>query len=219
MRTSSLRIQALAAAPLALAAGWRAARKIARRHRATILHGHWVIPGGVTAAAAAAGRPLVISLHGSDVYVAERLLAARIAARAGVPAGSVRDRLQPGSGHPRHRARRRPGTHLGDSYGVDAARFQPDPAAKAKLRAQLGVPGGAPLIARRRTAGAEEGLRVPARRAWPNARMRSPAIAGDGTLRQELGERAASRGIAERVTVSRRSAAGRGRGTASPRPT
>src|SRR5215210_3897173 len=56
----SLKAGAFLVAPLALAAGWRTARTIARRHRATIMHGHWVIPGGVTAAAAAAGRALVI---------------------------------------------------------------------------------------------------------------------------------------------------------------
>src|SRR5687768_14924537 len=77
-----LRPAAFASAPLALAAGWYFARKIARRHRATIMHGHWVIPGGVTAALAGGNIPLVISLHGSDVYIAERLLPARIAARA-----------------------------------------------------------------------------------------------------------------------------------------
>ena len=67
----SLRAAAYVAAPLALAAGWNAARSIARRHRATVMHGHWVVPGGVTAAIAAPALPLVISLHGSDVYVAE----------------------------------------------------------------------------------------------------------------------------------------------------
>ena len=36
------------------------------------MHGHLVIHGGVMAAAAARSLPLVISLHGSDVYVAER---------------------------------------------------------------------------------------------------------------------------------------------------
>src|SRR3982751_6404192 len=77
----SLRSAAYIAAPLALAAGWRTARRVARQHRATVMHGHWVIPGGVTAAAAAPQLPLVISLHGSDVYVAERLRPAGIAAR------------------------------------------------------------------------------------------------------------------------------------------
>ena len=39
----SLRGAAYVAAPLALAAGWRAARRVADRHRATVMHGHWVI--------------------------------------------------------------------------------------------------------------------------------------------------------------------------------
>jgi glycosyltransferase involved in cell wall biosynthesis len=77
----TLRAAAYVVAPLALAAGWRAARAVARRHRATVMHGHWVIPGGVTAAAAAPALPLVISLHGSDVFVAETFPPARIAAR------------------------------------------------------------------------------------------------------------------------------------------
>ena len=43
-----LRGAAYAAAPLALAAGWHAARRVARSCGATVMHGHWVIPGGVT---------------------------------------------------------------------------------------------------------------------------------------------------------------------------
>ena len=49
----SLKGAAYIAAPLALAAGWRAARSVARTYHATIMHGHWVVPGGVVAAAAA----------------------------------------------------------------------------------------------------------------------------------------------------------------------
>ena len=49
---------------------------------ATMMHGHWVVPGGAMAAWAAAGRPLVVSLHGSDVYLAERhAVARRVASR------------------------------------------------------------------------------------------------------------------------------------------
>ena len=57
----------------AAGAGRRLARgaHVARRHRATVMHGHWVVPGGVTAALAAPALPLVVSLHGSDVFVAE----------------------------------------------------------------------------------------------------------------------------------------------------
>ena len=66
---------------MALAAGWLKAARVAHKRRATVLHGHWVVPGGVIAAAAAGRRPLVVSLHGSDVFVAERSMPARRAAR------------------------------------------------------------------------------------------------------------------------------------------
>ena len=42
----SLKAAAFAAAPLALAAGWLTARRVARRYGATIMHAHWVVPGG-----------------------------------------------------------------------------------------------------------------------------------------------------------------------------
>ena len=76
-----LRGAAVVTAPLAMAAGWRLAGRLARQIDATMLHGHWVVPGGVIAAAAAGGRPLVLSLHGSDVFVAERYRPAGRAAR------------------------------------------------------------------------------------------------------------------------------------------
>ena len=46
--------------------------RVAQKQRATVMHGHWVVPGGVIAAAARPSLPLVVSLHGSDVFVAER---------------------------------------------------------------------------------------------------------------------------------------------------
>ena len=99
---------AYVAAPLALAAGWRAARAVARRHRATVMHGHWVIPGGVTAAAAAPALPLVISLHGSDVYHRREARSGALRRAAGVPARRVRDGLQRRPRRPRRRPWRRP---------------------------------------------------------------------------------------------------------------
>src|SRR6185436_2148044 len=79
---TSLKAAAWAIAPAALAAGWFKAWRVATKKRATVMHGHWVIPGGVTAMLAAGSRPLVISLHGSDVFVAEQHGAVRRAARA-----------------------------------------------------------------------------------------------------------------------------------------
>src|SRR4051794_35034300 len=77
---TELRAAAWMVAPLALAAGWFKAWRVATKRKATIMHGHWVIPGGAMARAAAGRLPLVISLHGSDVFVAERHAVARRAA-------------------------------------------------------------------------------------------------------------------------------------------
>src|SRR5205814_6041968 len=65
---------ALAAAPLALAASAAACARLVRRARPDLLVAHWVIPNGPPAAlvARAARLPLVVSLHGSDVYLAGR---------------------------------------------------------------------------------------------------------------------------------------------------
>lgn len=194
----SVRATAFAAAPLALAAGWRTARKVARRHKATIMHGHWVIPGGITAAAAAGARPLVISLHGSDVYVAERLLPARLAARVAFRRAAFVTACSEDLATRAIALGADPRRISVIPYGVDAARFRPDHAAPAKLRGQLGVPAGAPLVAAAGRLVRKKGFEY-----LIDAIARSPgvvlAIAGDGTLRDELHARASSRGVAERV--------------------
>ena len=142
----SLRAAAWAAAPLALAQGWRTARKIARRHRATVMHGHWVVPGGLTAAAAMPRLPLVISLHGSDVYVAEKVAPARAAARlAFARAGAI-------TACSEDLARRAaalgadPARITVVPYGVDVSRFRPDADARAEYRQRLGAQPGDPVV-------------------------------------------------------------------------
>jgi glycosyltransferase involved in cell wall biosynthesis len=69
-----LRLQALAIAPVALLAGLSKMRRLVASHRYDVVHAHWVLPNGIIAALAAgsAGPPLVVSLHGSDIFVAER---------------------------------------------------------------------------------------------------------------------------------------------------
>ena len=195
----SLRAQAFVAAPLALAAGWRTARKIARRHNATIMHGHWVIPGGVTAAAAASGRPLVISLHGSDVYVAERLLPARLAARSAFRRAAFVTACSADLARRAIALGADPERMMVIPYGVDAERFRPDPGARVALRAQLRIPADAYLIAAAgrlvRKKGFEYLIDAVGRLPAPTVL----AIAGDGTLGEELRGRAASHGVADRV--------------------
>ena len=78
----SMRPAAYAVAPLALLAAHRLVRRVIRAHGATVVHAHWVIPGGATAAAAAGELPIVVSLHGSDLFLAERNRLVRSAARA-----------------------------------------------------------------------------------------------------------------------------------------
>jgi glycosyltransferase involved in cell wall biosynthesis len=69
-----LRPQALVIAPVAFLAGLAMMRRLAANNRYDVIHAHWVVPNGLIAALAAGrdGPPLVISLHGSDVFVAER---------------------------------------------------------------------------------------------------------------------------------------------------
>lgn len=193
-----LRGAAYIAAPLALAAGWRTARAVARQHQATIMHGHWVVPGGVVAASAAPSLPLVISLHGSDVYIAETLAPARIAAgRAFRRAGWVTacsDDL----------ARR--AVALGADparidtvpYGVDVARFHPDPERRAAVRMELGVGPGLTLAFAAGRLVRKKGFEylVEALPYLPGVVL---AIAGAGTLDAELRALTASRNVAERV--------------------
>jgi phosphatidyl-myo-inositol dimannoside synthase len=192
----SLRAAALAATPLALTAGWLAARRVARRYRATLMHGHWVVPGGAMAAAAAPSLPLVISLHGSDVYVAETVAAARRAARM------VFRRADAVTACSSDLARR--GITLGADirrievlpYGVDAARFRPDPAARRERRGLFGLADDVPLVFAAGRLVRKKGFEylidaLPLVAAHPAPAL---ALAGDGDLGPELRERARAAG-------------------------
>ncbi len=68
------RWETLLVAPFAALATGGAVRKRLRGESYDIVHAHWVVPGGVLSrgAAEAARKPLVISLHGTDVFAAER---------------------------------------------------------------------------------------------------------------------------------------------------
>jgi glycosyltransferase involved in cell wall biosynthesis len=184
----SLKAAAYIAAPLALAAGWRAARAVARRYRATIMHGHWVVPGGVVASAAAGNLPLVVSLHGSDVYVAETLWPARRAAgrvfrRAGAVTACSADL-------------RRRAIALGAApdrvdvvpYGVDPERFRPDSFLRARRRASLGIATHTPLLFTAGRLVRKKGFEylIDALARLPRGMDFQAAIAGAGDLESEL---------------------------------
>ena len=197
----SVRVAAYLAAPLALAAGWRAARAVARERQATVMHGHWVIPGGAVAAAARRDLPLVVSLHGSDVYVAETLaparhVAGRVFRRAGAITACSADlgRRAVALGADPARVEVVP-------YGVDAERFRPDPLLRAKHRASLGVPAHAPLVFAAGRLVRKKGFEylIDAVAGVPREEGVLTVIAGAGDLDSELRERASAAGAADRV--------------------
>jgi glycosyltransferase involved in cell wall biosynthesis len=197
----SLKGAAYLAAPLALAAGWRTARTVARTHAATVMHGHWVVPGGVVAAAAAPGLPLVVSLHGSDVYVAETLWPARRAAgmvfrRAGAVTACSADLGQRAialGADPRR-------TEV-VPYGVDPNRFRPDPFIRARRRASLGIATHTPLVFSAGRLVRKKGFEylIDALGAIPQDMHVHAAIAGTGDLEAELRQRVEAARIGYRV--------------------
>jgi glycosyltransferase involved in cell wall biosynthesis len=204
---TKLRAAAWAIAPAAMAAGWFKAWRVATKRRATIMHGHWVVPGGVIGALAAGGLPLVVSLHGSDMFVAERhALAGRAARRVfqkavaiTAPSDDLRDRARR-LGADAARLRTIP-------YGVDADRFAPNSDTRLQVRGELSL-GENPVIftAGRlvRKKGFEyliDAMPILAR-THPNVHL---LIAGDGDLRAELTARASAAGGARVTLIGNRS--------------
>ena len=198
-----LRGAAYVAAPLALAASYRAIRRVAADVGATLLHGHWIIPSGAVVAAAGRRLPIVVSLHGSDVYVAERHAFARAAARAALRrldwltacSDDLRERMI-ALGADAERAVTIP-------YGVDAQRFRPDAALRAEGRRTMGA-GEDDLVlftAGRfvRKKGFEYLIDAVGRLAprWPSLRL---VIGGGGDLDAELRARVREHGVADRVS-------------------
>jgi glycosyltransferase involved in cell wall biosynthesis len=182
-------------APLAAAAlrGAVGARLGARRYDAA--HVHWVVPNAALVAdiLAAHGTPAVVSLHGSDVFVAERLRPARLLARRALRrAGAVtacstdlRDRALR-LGAPSTRAHVVP-------YGVDAALFSPA-AGREGLRGRLGVPEEALFVLGFGRLVEKKGFRylIDAMSQVSGAHL---VIAGEGDLAQALRARAAAAGV------------------------
>jgi glycosyltransferase involved in cell wall biosynthesis len=133
--------------PLAIASGVAKTVEAVRRDGYDLLHAHWVVPNGAMALPAArrGGLPLVVSLHGSDVFLSEkkRILgrAARLVFRRAAAVTACSDDLAERS------------QALGASprpvvipYGVDAASFQPAREDVTRLRERLGLAAAQPMV-------------------------------------------------------------------------
>jgi len=199
-----LRGTAVAMVPLAVAAGTIAARRVARRVRATIMHGHWLVPGGAMASWAAPGLPLVVSLHGSDVFLAEkqtltRRVASRVLARAGAIVACSDDLRQRAIALGADPARSET-----VPYGVDARQFAPSTSARAAVRAAVGLAETDQMVFAVgrfvRKKGFEYLIDAVARLATANPWLRL-VLAGWGDLESEYRARIAGHGLADRLIL------------------
>ncbi|MDQ2784679.1 MAG: glycosyltransferase [Chloroflexota bacterium] len=201
---------AVALAPLALAGAVQALARVARKVRADIVHAHWVIPNGPPAALVAkrTRTPLVISLHGSDVFVAEQVRPVGFAARWAF--GAV-DAVTACSGDLADRAARLGADAAQTSvipYGVNADQFKPvDDATRAAVRAWYGLPPETPLLLCAGRLVYKKGFAV-AVDAFARVAGMHPAarlvIAGDGPLESDVRAQAARLGIGDRVIFAGR---------------
>lgn len=195
---------ALAVAPLALTASLAALWRLTGQQQYDLIHAHWVLPNGLPAAAVAElrGLPLVVSMHGSDVFMAEKALPFSLAtklifARSGG--------ITACSSELHERALR-----LGASptctqtlpYGVDTQLFKPDAAAAQRARNLLGVGQDVALIVSISRLVYKKGLSyllegfAQLASIYPNTML---VLGGYGDLREELEQRAQALGIGAHV--------------------
>ena len=173
-----------------------------RREQFDLIHGHWAIPMGAIAGLVGRllSRPLIVSLHGSDVYVAERSRPYAAAARYGfrranrVTACSVDLSLRA----------QRVGLAAEKSivipYGVDATRYVSG--ARARIRQQLGIPESLRVIGALGRLVHKKGFRyliAAMPRILRTERDACCVIGGSGDLQDELACQAKRLGIADRV--------------------
>jgi len=143
----AIRPATYAVAPLAMASGIATMMSVARSDRYDLLHAHWVVPNGAMAVPAArrSGLPLVVSLHGSDVFLSEKKpilrRAARLTFRRSAAATACSDDLAE-----RSQALGASPRPVVIAYGVDADSFQPAPDAVGRVRERLGLAATQPMV-------------------------------------------------------------------------
>ena len=169
-----------------------------------LIHAHWVLPNGAPAALVARlrGLPLVLSMHGSDIFLAERAAPLSLAAAATFRAAAAATAC---SGDLHDRALRLgapPGLVDVIPYGVDPSAFQPDPHAAAQVRGELGLAPETRLVVTVSRLVYKKGLTY-LLEAFPQILREHPhavlVIGGYGDLRADLEQRAHDLGVAAAV--------------------
>jgi glycosyltransferase involved in cell wall biosynthesis len=195
-----------ALAPAVAASALWTCNRVLSRGEFDLVHAHWVIPNGPIGALVARrhGIPLVVSLHGSDVSVSQRSgwlgrLARSSFTRAAAVTAPSEDLLE--------RAR-----DLGADchmalipYGADADAFAANPAARRRIRTQLGMSADHTVICGVGRFVHLKGFEylidafADSSAALPHLRL---VFVGDGDLRHSLQDRARSLGVEDAVTFA-----------------
>jgi glycosyltransferase involved in cell wall biosynthesis len=207
---TDIKFQTIGTAPLALAASTRALLRVMHQQMQAhqppfeLVHAHWVLPNAPPAALVAwsVRLPLVVSLHGNDIYMAERFPATTPAAGLAFRAAAAvtacsRDLFTRGVqlGAPPDRSYIIP-------YGIHLDEFRPGADAAARVRAALGLPATAPLVVGVGRLVRKKGFGVLID-AWPQVLRCHPdaalVLVGYGDLREQLEHQAQRLGVAHHV--------------------
>ncbi len=195
---SDLRVRkgVYALAPLVALSLRHTVAALLRERRYDVLHAHWLVPNGAMLQDLAHRQrlPLVVSLHGSDVFMAERFAPARTLARTTLErAGAV----TACSGDLAALALRLGGRAERTTtvpYGVDVEAFSPGLDTRG-VRARLGVPEGAPFVLALGRLVEKKGFRHLLEAAAGLAPDVHVVVAGQGDLREALERLARERGL------------------------
>lgn len=199
-----LRRSLFALAPLVGLSGALACTAVARNRRIDVVHAHWVVPNGPIAALAAhrCRLPLVVTVHGSDVALAER---SRLVGKLARWSLLRADAATAASTHLLDRVARLIGTQSSLKLvplGTDLAAFHPDAAAALRVRRSLHIAADEVLVLGIGRLidlkGFDHLVRAIAlvRERAPNVRL---VIAGDGDARAKLIDLSRSLGLADRA--------------------
>jgi glycosyltransferase involved in cell wall biosynthesis len=189
---SSIRWEVAALLPIVGLALRRCLHRRLSTDQYDVLHAHWVVPNGWIASSLARrhGIPLVVTLHGTDVAMAERHRALRRLARRTFDAAGA---VTATSDDLRLRSLSL-GAHTSRAttiyIGVDTERFSPRPPDSA-LRRRLGADEGTFLVVSVGRLASVKGFEYLIEAA-AGLRGAAVAIVGDGELRSELERRSRS---------------------------
>ncbi len=198
-----------ALAPFALASSFGKMMQLTAREKFDVLQAHWVLPNAPAAALVAQARrlPLVISMHGSDVFMAEKNRAFGAAARWSFQRAAwltaCSDELMQRAlaiGADENKTELIP-------YGADAKAFHAQPADAQRVRAQLRLRDDDVMILAVGRMVYKKGFEFLVA-AMPKILKRAPnarlVLVGYGDLRDELETQARALGLNGEVTFAGR---------------